>query len=214
MFAKVRLVIAILGITMIAGCSMSSTSLTQVWTDPSISGGSVGKTLVIGMARAEASRRLFENEMSALFGQKGLEAVSSHTLLPTLPEANDSGKESVRSAIAGKGFDTVIVTRLLDIDTQTTYVPGETRVVADHWGHPNDYRLYSYYDRTYTVVHDPGYIVEDKIVRLETNVYDVASESLIWAAVSETFNPSSIEDAVRTFGAAVLEDLEKSMLLK
>jgi len=213
-FTKLKWALAVCGITMIAGCGASSTSLVQVWTDPSISGGGIDKILIIGMAKTETQRRVFENEMSALFQQQGLKAVSSFTLLPELPGANDSGHESVRATIVAKGFDTVLVTSLLDITKETTYVPGSTQVVHNYWGHPHDYRFYSYYDRSYTVVHDPGYIVEDTIVSLETNIYDVASEALIWAAVSETFNPASTEDAVRTFGAAVLKDLVKNKLLK
>jgi hypothetical protein len=210
-FNKLR-AFTILAVIGIVGCSASNSWLVQVWTDPSITDRPAGKTLIIGMAREDVNRRLFESEMSALFEFKGVDADASYTLLPELPEANESGKEAVRAAIAGKRFKTVLVTRLIRIETEVEYVPGTAHSVEtldpDHLG------FFSHYGQSYTVVHEPGYLVQNQVVRLETRMFDVASEVLIWAAVSETFNPETVSDVVRTFGAEMLEDLEKNKLLK
>jgi len=204
----VRLVV--LGTLFLGGCSTGHSWLAQKWSSPEARPGSVGKLLVIGLSDRDVTRRVFETELSTLFREKRVDAMPSFQLLPELPEASDEGTEVIRSAIAGRGFDSVLVTRLLGIDTKTTEVPGRTEVVED-WDHP--YRFYPYYARSYKVVHQPGYTVQNNIVRLETNVYDVASEGLIWAAVSETFNPASLNDIVRTFGAEVVRDLENNKLL-
>jgi hypothetical protein len=60
---------------------------------------------------------------------------------------------------------------------QRTYVPGQAYAVPgsySRWG--------SYYGHAYS----PGYVVEDEYVYIETNLYDVATEKLIWSTQSET----------------------------
>ena len=56
----------------------------------------------------------------------------------------------------------------------------------DYWYY--DWHYYPYYSSTYSVVHEPGYTIENTVVSVETNLYDVQSEVLKWAAVSETLN--------------------------
>jgi protein-L-isoaspartate O-methyltransferase len=56
--------------------------------------------------------------------------------------------------------------------------------------------MYGYYGSSWDVVHNPGYTVTETIVRLETHLYDARTADLVWAAHSDTFDPSSIAAGV------------------
>jgi predicted GNAT family acetyltransferase len=147
------------------------------------------RILVIGVAENEANRRSFEDAFAAALALQNVEAVPSYQLLPG--DARLS-KASIEDAIRGRGFQGVLVTRLLGVDEQETYVPPSTYVRPSYYGRG----MYGYYGSSWDVVHNPGYTVTETIVRLETHLYDARTADLVWAAHSDTFDPSSTDDII------------------
>jgi hypothetical protein len=80
--------------------------------------------------------------------------------------------------------------------------------VGSYWGGPH-YGYYPYYASSYAVVHDPGYTIERTVVSVETNIYDVETEMLKWAAMSETVDPKDVNKAIDGFGRVIIGDLLK-----
>jgi hypothetical protein len=160
----------------------------------------MNQMLVIGIAESDIKRRNFEDSFAAALGEQGIDAVSSYSILPN-PER--LSKDSIQRAIRGRGFQGVVVTRLVQIDEHEKYVPPKTYVSPNYYGRG----LYGYYGRSYDVVHQPGYTVSTTIVRLETHLYDASSAELVWAAHSDTFNPKSIDDGIES----VTEKLSKRL---
>jgi len=209
--SKIPRVLALLGLVTMVGCSGPGTSLTQIWVDPTYAGGPIEKVLVIGILREDARQRVFENTLVSQFQKAGVEAVASWTVIPADKETDE---ETVKAAVEGRGFDSVMVSQLISVDKRQEYVPGTT-YVGSYWGSPHyGYGYYPYYSSTYAVVHEPGYTIENTVVSVETNVYDVQSEMLKWAAVSETLNPHQINDAITGFGHVIIGDLIKQGLVQ
>jgi hypothetical protein len=166
----------------------------------------LSKILVIGVARTESSRRTFEDRFVEALGERGASGVPSYTILPGEGRIEEP---AIRAAVREHGFDGVIVTRLLRIDEETEYVPPMTRVAPGYGG----YGLYGYYGMAWSVETTPGYTITTQIVRLETNLYDVASDKLVWTAHSDTLNPDSPEDAIGSVTKAIIERLAEDGLL-
>ncbi|MGD9125341.1 MAG: hypothetical protein PVG60_09620, partial [Desulfarculaceae bacterium] len=70
-----------------------------------------------------------------------------------------------------------------------------------------------YYPFVYGYVHQPGYYINRKYLRLESNLYQVSDGKLLWAASSETLEPVSMRTLVRDLSAAVMQDLKKKGLI-
>jgi hypothetical protein len=135
----------------------------------------------------------------------GADAVSSYQLLPT----NDRlTKEELEGAVRRGGFDGVIVTRLLEGAEETTHVPPSTHVVPSY-----RYGYYGYYGRNYDVVHTPGYTLTTEVVRLETRLWNAADSRLAWGITSETFDPTSTEDAIASVTKKLVQQLSEDGLL-
>jgi len=60
----------------------------------------------------------------------------------------------------------------------------------------------------------PGYIQENTIVKLETNVYDVGTEKLVWSGVSETLNPETAQDVANSVAFMLVDDMKKSHIIQ
>ncbi len=188
-------------LAVVLSCASSKTELNQVWTDPSLAEHRIQKIMILGIAPSEANRRIFEEQLSAQFAEHGVTAVPGATLIPVGTEID---KETVKSAIEGKGFDSVLVTSVIGVDKEIEHRPGTTYSVPQ----TSYTRHYGYIVVTYEEVNTPGYLEEHEIVKLETNIYDTESEMLMWSALSEIFDPESVEKATETFGKVILGNLK------
>ena len=203
--ATVRTVACAICLAVLASCT--STRLSEAWVDSSYTGGPLESVLVIGLSDNVRRRGLFEQELASRFNGRGVSAVAS---LGVAPNKDDLDKASIRKKVKELGIKSVIVTRLLGVDKEKYYVPGEPYTPPHGY-----YRgFYGYYDRAYGYAYTPGYWEEYEIVKLETNLYDVATEKLIWSAASETVDPQSVEKVVQSLSEQIIDDLTKRGLLK
>jgi len=164
------------------------------------------RILVIGVAEDEAGRRGFEDAFAAALAAQHVDAVPSYQLLP---QKDRLSRASIEQAIAGRGFQGVLVTRIRGVDEQTTYVPPTTYVRPGYYG----YGLYGYYGTSWDLVHEPGYTVTQTIVRLETHLYDAKTADLVWAAHSDTFDPSSSKDVIDSVTKKLTRQLAEDGML-
>jgi hypothetical protein len=107
----------------------------------------------------------------------------------------------------------VIVTRLVDQETvQEYYPPSYTTVAA-----PSAYYggWYGYYSLGYTYMSSPGYVAENKVFRLETNLYDVKESKLLWSGLTETTvaQGESPQGEIQPVIDALLADMQKKGIL-
>ena len=165
------------------------TKLSNVWRSESYPSGKMHRILVIGVAANEANRRSFEDAFVAALAAQNVDAVPSYQLLPGSERLS---RASIEDAIRGRGFQGVLVTRLIAVDSEETYVPPTTYVRPGYYGGG----MYGYYGTSWDIVHQPGYTVTKTTVRLETHLYDAPTAELVWAAHSETFDPSSTQDVI------------------
>jgi hypothetical protein len=179
----------------------------MAWRDPAYSGGTFDRIFVIGIGEDDTRRRFFEDRFVAVLSERGVDAEPSYGSLPD-PERIE--KDALQDAMQAGGFDAVIVTRLVGQEQEEEFVPPRTYTV------PTGYRggYYGYYRNSYEVVHEPGYYKTNTIVRLETNLYEVASASLVWSGQSETLNPDSVADTIDSATAAVARRLAEDGLIR
>ena len=61
-------------------------------------------------------------------------------------------------------------------------------------------------------MYDPGYLRTDTIVRVETLIYDLRADKLIWAGMSESTNPDSVESLIKLTSAAAAEMKKQGLI--
>lgn len=184
----------------LAGCA-ATTQITNSWKDPNFKGQlSFKKIAVMAIAKDESTRRTAEDELVKIIGAE--KAVASHTLLPAEELKN---VEKAKAEFKKVGADGLVTIRPVDTQKEVNYVPSS---VAGPINSPWGYSAYGW-DRAY----EPGYITTDTIVQLETNIYSITDEKLIWSGKSQTLNPVDIPYEVKNLAQAVRTQLKKEQLL-
>jgi hypothetical protein len=60
------------------------------------------------------------------------------------------------------------------------------------------------------MAYDPGYLRTDTVVMVETLVYSVSQDKLLWAGQSKTTNPSNIQDFIKDLSDAAAKEMRKA----
>jgi hypothetical protein len=179
------------------GCA--STTIEHVWRAPNWN-GSFTHIAIFGMSPLPGVRRDFETKMVAAFADVGVRATASHQLFRDDGELRD---EDIARVLAERGIDGAMVTRLVGVDQEYGYVDGSPYAVMG--GTP--YGFYRHYHGSYAVLYSPEYMVDYDIVVLETNLYEVASSELVWAGLSETFDPKNVDEAIESYAHTMVKTL-------
>jgi hypothetical protein len=186
----------------------ASTKLAASWKNPNYSGQQLKKILVVGMSNNLTTRSDFEVALAAKITRPGIVGVAGTDIL-LRPTAGPLDLTYLREQIAAYKIDAVIVSRLVKVETKTTYFPGQPYFLP-YYG-----TFYGYYGTVYPVVYSPDYLVKEKRVRVETNVYSVKPPDgeLIWTGTSDTFNPGSAHKVINALVKLVINELEKQAIL-
>jgi len=175
--------------------------------DSKKAGTSFNDILIIGIAKEEHNRRLFEEQFSTQLTAAGIESEVSYWILP---EGTEINRDNVSAAIKGKEIDAVIVTHMVSVEEETVY--RQNMDYRPTYGYNNG--LYNYYPHVNSYVHQPGYYTTHDVVILETNLYEVKSEELVWSAQSRSFAPESAKEVIDDLVKLVIKDLKEKGLIK
>lgn len=205
---KIKLFLSVVVIGLMAGCS-SSTQIVKSWIDPSLNGATVqayNKVLVIAQLKDDSSRRIAEDKIVAS-SPRGNFIASYNYLKPGQQDHNLVGGELLKD-----GIEAIILMRLTDISKSTDYVPGTSYYGG--WG--RGYGYYGGYGYGYggSMYGSPGYYEENKTYFVETNIYDVKSNKLIWSGTTSTLNPTKANESIDEIILAVKTELTTKGLIK
>lgn len=183
-----------------AGCA--STSMSSTWIDPSAEPLALEGKNAVAMVITEnpGQRRAAETALADEISKRGLPTQPSYALLP-----GDMVRDTTRSrqALREANVEVVVVMRVVDEQQRTTYTPG-TAYYGSTWG---------YWGYGWGAAYSPGYVTTDKILSVETLIFSVSQNKLVWAGQSETTNPSRIDSFMRELVQVVGNEVRKSGLI-
>lgn len=182
----------------IVGCTTTPeiTNLTGVWIYGTYTGGYLDKILVVGNPRSDANRIHYENYVTTALEKRNIVAIPSHTLIP---EMKDLTNEKIREAAAVAGVKAVLASKVVGIDEENVIFRQTIKQDMVTRGS-------GMYMRTYI---EPGRVEKSTKVRLETGLFEVESERLLWGATSAIMNPESADEAVKDFSTVIIQQLVK-----
>ena len=178
------------------GCAPTSkiTKLIGTWKYDQYTGGYLDKLMVVGKPRMDIYRPQYENYIAKALSKRKIEVIPSYTVIP---EMDDLNKDSIKKAANESGVKAVLVTKVVGVDEQDVLF--KQNVSHDYIATPYGMRMSPY-------MSGPR-IVKSAKVRLETGLFEVESEKLIWAATSAIMNPDSADEAIKDFSAAIIQQL-------
>ncbi len=195
-------------------CASSNTSMTTAWKNDKVKKENYNTIFIAAITPNMEYRTTLENELAFQAKQRGIKAVQSNNVIPgALMKGNMLSREQLSSIIKENKADAVFIVTVQDQQAETHYVPGmNTFYDPMSYGYYGNY--YGYYSTVYAVSYDPGYYTTERTYYLETNIYDVESEGLIWSGQSTTYNPIDAEDFTKGYVQTILQQLIKDKIVK
>jgi hypothetical protein len=179
----------------------SGTRIIQRWVAPDVAKYKFDHILTICIVKDETTRQTVEDVMAARV-KKG-NAFPSYNILE---EAELRDKERAKTKILQMGFDGAVIMRPLRIEDRVNYVPGSyPPYYGSFWG---------YYGWAWPTLYTPDYVYTDKIVQVETTIFSIKDDKLLWTSLSETTNPQSARDVVMDIAKAIGKEARKRGLVK
>ena len=188
---------AIVLVLALSACA-TNTRITNSWRDADYAGGRFQRVLVMGFGEDGANRRIFEDQFVRTLQAAGVTAIASYSLVSGLSE---SDLPAVKEAVARAGVDSVLTTRLVGVDKRIAVYPSQP-MLYPYVGYRRGF--YGYYS---SVMVAPPTTYNYEIVTLETNLWQVVGEHLIWSGTTESFAPSDAREASSTFADVIVKAL-------
>lgn len=210
-----KLFITLICVTL-ASCG-SNTSIVSSWKDPNatLSKENFKKVLVVALAKDESTRRATENRIAS---------INPTVLNPSYNYLNqqnlDLTQEQKISIVQSEGFDGAITLRFIRADKQTEYVPGTANYYGGMgypgmgYGYVGGYGMgygagfggwYGAYAPAY---YTPGYYQENVYYYIETNIFDLKNNKLVWSATTKSLDVSDINTTVDEIMEACVQQMK------
>jgi len=190
-------------VLLVTACA--TTTFTSTWNAPGTAPiDPVGKTVAaVFVSRDESRRRPAEDQLAADLTVHGARGVAAYTILPG--EMRQNG-DAARAALKAAGCDGVVIMRVVGKDQQVNYTPG--MAMPAYYGGFGPYWGYGW-----GTVYSPPTITTDTIVSVETLVYSLKTDKLLWASSSHTTNPRNLDALVSEVAGATAKEMEKQGLI-
>ncbi|HEX6849051.1 MAG TPA: hypothetical protein VF144_18835 [Chitinophagaceae bacterium] len=198
----------------LAACSSTKES-TGVWYNKEkIQGKTYDNFFVVVMTADIEARVRIENDIASTIVSRGHKATKSYEVLPAdLKDPKPPAVDALIEKIKASDCNAVFVTSLLDKSDEIRHTEGGT-----HYTLRTDYSwagtFFGYYSHYYSTITTQGYYSNDKTYFMQSNLFDKASQELMFSVQSEIFNPSSLASGSRTYISTLMKQLEKAKLLK
>ena len=178
---------------------------TSVWKAPDVSRLSMsGKKVAALVLTTDQSLQMSgEEALVRELTARGAQGVAAYRLVPR--EELQKG-EQARGWFERSGVEGVVAVRPVSAEKAREYTP-------EMWMAPNYATLWGYYPYAWGGVYVAGSSRETTTVVVETLVYSVPQNKLLWAATSETKNPKQLQSFVKDLVNAVAGEMKKMKLV-
>jgi len=202
-----RSLLTLVGIALGLLNSCGGTDLTYVWKDPRYGGGYLRSVMVVGVSENLERRRVFEEAFVREFEKRGIKAVAS---IKTLGPDTRLTRDTVKAEAARLPVDAVLATRLVSAREEAIDQPASIYSMPSAQYSNMDLYFYSW-DALSAY---PGALGKQYVVRLQTNVFDIDTEKLIWTVSSQTVEPESVREIIESLCKSVMDRLRQDKLIR
>jgi hypothetical protein len=204
-----KIYLPLLAVLLLHSCA-SSTKIVASWGQSDTEPKKYNKVAVVAISHDTQTRASVETVVAEKMNAAGIKAVPTFNTFPFAGVIGELGldhatvQHKIKERINENGMDAVLTITLLDKTKEEHYVEGSSiSLAAPVYGYP----YYGYYSYAYSTVYSSGYYTTSTTYFIESMLYDVASEKLIWTAQTTTMDPSSIEKEAANYATLIVHDM-------
>jgi hypothetical protein len=204
-----RFISALCAIAVLTLAACTTTTFTSTWKAPDAQpiDPTGKKVAAVYMTTDESSRRAAEDILARKLTERGAQGVPSYTLIPSSVAAD---VDRTKKALSEAGIDGVVIMHVLDEKERT-----QVRYNGPPWGVAPYYRHFSsYWGFGWGAPYSPTEVTTTTELRIETLVYSLVRDQLLWAGTTRTTEPGKISTLVDEVADAAAEEMTRQGLLK
>jgi hypothetical protein len=186
----------------------AGTKLVSTWKAPDAQPGRLAGQKVVSaiVIPDETMRQGIEHVLAVELTKLGVQGVPIYSLVPTT-EIRDEAK--VRAKLEQEGVAAAVVMRVLGRDQQFSGSP------ATYYAGPSYSTFYGgYWGYGWGGMYDPGYVKMETILSVETLVYSLRQNKLVWAAQVRITNPTDVHKILQELVGKMVSEMKKEGLLR
>lgn len=193
---------------MLAGCVGSP--FTNTWRDPQAAPVTLQgqKVLAVVHVADQAARRSAEDALSAELTKRGAQGVPSYSLFPSANPVQDTA--AAKALAQGEGITGVVMMRVVGREQTTQPDVGVSMMYVND---PFYGRPWGAWGMGWNTVWVAQPTRTDTRVYVETRVYSLTQNRLLWVGTSQTLNPRSASTVIHQLAESVARELQSNGVL-
>ncbi len=199
---KFKVTCLVIVVMIFLSCS-SSTQLTNMYVAKDFKTEGFKKILVFGMAGKEWKKKVYENEFGTVLKKYNVETVIAWQVLP---KGEQLTIETFEKYFKDQDIDAVLVARETGESIEETIYGGGTSYVA--------MGFHGFYISTSPIYNVPAVVSEEKIIYMDTKLFETKDGKLIWSATSLSYEPKSTSEIITTVSRIVVDELYQQGFIK
>lgn len=185
----------------------TNTTIVSSWRDPetTVAAEQFKKILVVALVQNESVRRTTENRIASIDERFH----PSYSIFNGA--ASSFSMDEKLKILKDENYDGVVTMRLVDTQKETTYVPGTNNYAYAPYGGYGYYGgafggWYGSYSVNY---YDPGYYEETMYYLVETNIFSLNKNKLIWSGVSKSASMNDVGGMVDEIITETINEMKR-----
>lgn len=191
----------------------SGSSFLDSWKDPDAQPMHLkgAKVVAVVMMQDPKARRRAEDALAREITKLGAQGVPMYKLSPDEVNPKD-GESKTRALVEAAGAKGLVVMRPVDVNHRTvqTSTPSPSDTYGGYWG---GYYGIGWNEPWLSGTEFTPDVQTDLVVTVESFVFSLPQNKLVWTGTSETVNPKNAEKFVRTLATETAKELKRLGLI-
>ena len=159
------------------------------------------KLLAMVPIKNEGMRRIAEDSLARAISARGLQGVPSYTVMPT---ELTKDKDKAKAAAEKVGAAGAVVMRVLAKDKVSSSQLSKSGSYTAYWDSASGW----------STPYNPSDMRSDTVLVIETLVYDLRQDKLVWAGQSQATSPSKVDGLITELADQAARQLRQQGLVK
>ncbi|MCG2661622.1 MAG: hypothetical protein L6437_15420 [Kiritimatiellae bacterium] len=190
-----------MGLFLLAACT--TTKVLNEWRNTDGADTRFGHLMVVALFKQDQTRRMFEDEFAWQISNLGPMVTRSYNLVPSLNENTTGQLASLALAMRADG---ILVIRMVNSKQHT-------KTVADN-APPVPMNLSGFLQHSWKDNYDPPDLMTNAVMTVESRLFDVKSEKLVWSLATESKNQFGLKWEINLLAKRVLGKIKDATQTK
>jgi len=196
-----------LGLTLLLASCAAPVNVVKTFDDADYANAAYSNVLVIVVAGSYENRARFERSMAAELSSSGISATAYYSVIGRNQPITRS---DVSNAVQSRGFDSVLLTRILSQESSVTEKRGASTAQATR----KDDGAIDLFRYDYEVFSNPNTINVASTVVLSTEMYSATDEKRIWAIETTVSDKENVLLLIDDTVAQIATQMRKDHMIR